>query len=125
MENDQAASPRTHVVISSSGETIVVRVRGEVDTATVEVLRCALEVVEGARELVVDLSAAPFVDIAGIRALATCARRRGTLGRDVLLLAPPPSAQRILDLLPVCSELRWRPREGCASASAGCEPLRT
>jgi anti-anti-sigma factor len=117
MENDEVGVPPMEVVIRSSNGAVAVQVHGEVDAATVGLLRCALEVVEEARELVVDLSAAPFVDVAGVRALGTCAKRRQRFGRDLLVVGPPRSAERILQMAPFCRSLRWEPREVRPSAS--------
>lgn len=120
MENDHAGLPPIDVIVSSSSGVIVLRVRGEVDAATVEVMQYALEVVENEPELEVDLSATTFIDIAGVRALAACAKRRRAFGRDLLLLlAPPPATEWILQMAPFSRDLRWEPREDRSSASAG------
>ena len=92
--------PPIEVVIRSSRGAIGVRVRGEVDAATVRNLRFALAVVEDAAELTVDLSSTQFIDIAGVRALAACAKRRRALGLELLVLAPPPAAEWILKAPP-------------------------
>lgn len=110
MDSHQVSEPPIDVVISSSTGAISVRVRGEIDVATVDVLRRVLDVVEDSPELVIDLSATTFVDIAGVRALATCARRRRAFGRDILLLAPPPGTEWILQTAPFAEGLRWEPR---------------
>lgn len=119
MENDHAGLPPIDIIVSSSSGVIALRVRGEVDAATVEVLQYALEVVENEPELEVDLSATTFIDIAGVRALAACAKRRRALGRDLLLLAPPPATEWILQMAPFSRDVRWEPREDRSSASAG------
>jgi anti-anti-sigma factor len=111
------AMPLDLVVRSSSRETMAVDVLGDVDVATVEVLRDALAALEDAPQLVVDLSATPFLDIAGVRALATCARHRRASGRELLVLAPPPSAEPILRMAPFCHDLRWVPRRHPASSA--------
>ncbi len=119
MENDHAGPPPLDVIISSSSGTIALRVRGEVDAATVDVLQYALEVVENEPQLVVDLTATTFIDIAGVRALAACAKRRRAFGRDVLFLAPPPATEWILQMAPFCRDLHWEPREDRSAAPAG------
>jgi anti-anti-sigma factor len=105
------------VLVTSESGAIAVCVRGDVDVATVEVLRCALEAVEDASELVVDLSGTMFIDIAGIRAVARCARRRRAIGRDLLVIGPPPSSEWILQNAPFSRDLRWEPRPDGSSTS--------
>ena len=117
MAKDEVGLAPMEVVIRSSSGAVALHVRGEVDAATVGLLSCALEVVEEARELVVDLTAAPFIDLAGVRALGTCAKRRQLFGRDLLVVGPPPSGEQILQMAPFCRGLRWVPRKDRSPAS--------
>jgi anti-anti-sigma factor len=111
METNPEPPVPIDILISSSRGAIAVDVCGDVDAATVDVLDAALVALDDAPQLIVDLSAALFIDIAGIRALATCARRRRSRGRDLLVLSPPPAAESILRLPPFSEDLQWLSRQ--------------
>ena len=119
METNEESLPPIDLVLRSSSGAVGVEVRGDVDAATVDVLCAALEAADEAPKLVVDLSATQFIDLAGVRALATCARRRRARGRDLLVLAPPPSAESILQMAPFCWDLQWQARERRPAARSG------
>ena len=55
------------IVISANNHKITVRVRGDVDSASVDDLSNILGAAEDAQLVVVDLSASPFVDIPGVQ----------------------------------------------------------
>ncbi len=110
METTPETTLPIDILISSSSGAMALDVCGDVDAATVDVLDAALAALDDAPRLVVDLSATLFIDIAGVRALATCARRRRAHGRDLLVVAPPPSAESILHLEPFSEDLHWLPR---------------
>ena len=71
-------------------------------------------------QLTVDLSSTQFIDIAGVRALAACAKRRRALGLELLVLAPSPAAEWILKAPPFARHLRWEPREHHSSGWPAC-----
>lgn len=72
----------------------VVRVEGEVDTASVGELTAALErvVADGATDLRIDLDAVPFMDSTGLTALITA--RTQLDGRGVVVVESASSAVR-------------------------------
>ena len=111
MDSAGGAGDPIEVVISTNDHRVTVRIRGDVDAASADHLRAVLDITEDARHLVVDLSGSAFVDIAGMRAIARCARRRRTIGRELVVAAPPPSAETILRMTPWHRYVRWEPRE--------------
>lgn len=80
----------------------VVRVHGEVDLATADLLRDRLLRAASASRcdcLVVDMSGLGFFDASGVRALVAVYRELTGQGRHVVLAEPSPIAARVLDAL--------------------------
>ena len=76
------------------------RLRGEVDIATVDALDLALErAMDAGSDLVVDLSDLTFIDIGGLRTLAAAVDRMTDDGRSMRLASPRPHLRRIIGLL--------------------------
>jgi anti-anti-sigma regulatory factor len=118
MDNDGSAQRPLDLVVTSSFGSVAIRVRGEVDRATVGVLSTALEGADQAPQLVVDLSATTFIDLGGVRELARCARRRRNHNRDLVIVGPPPSGEFLLQLMPLHGTVQWVPR--AKSSCARC-----
>ena len=77
-----------------------IRLRGEVDIATLPTLELALElVVDRAADATVDLSELTFIDVCGLRALARAAIRLHMTGRCLRLRGAGTRTQRLLSLL--------------------------
>jgi anti-anti-sigma factor len=77
-----------------------IRLRGEVDIATLPTLELALEiVVDRAADATVDLSELTFIDVCGLRALARAAIRLRMTGRCLRLRGTDTRTRRILTLL--------------------------
>jgi anti-sigma B factor antagonist len=79
----------------------VVRTEERIDAFTVPTLRARLEelLASGAKHFVVDLSAVPFLDSAGMSALVSLLKRARQAGGDVRLVWPQQeAARRILHL---------------------------
>lgn len=112
------APPAIELTISSRSGAVEVEVHGEIDAATVDLLCSALDALDDAPKLVIDLSSTVFVDVAGVRALAMCARQRRARGRALLVLRPPESAEAVLRMSPFCADLRWVSRRHQTTASA-------
>ena len=71
------------------GDPPVLRVVGEVDLATVDALRTALEeAVSTDPRVVVDMAGVTFLDVTGLRAVLQAAASRNGAGPLVLLNAP-------------------------------------
>jgi anti-sigma B factor antagonist len=83
--------------VEQTGEATVIHVGGEIDIATCERLRDALEPHLGPRQSVIlDLSGVAFIDSSGLRVLE---QARGTLtadGGSLVLRNPSKAAHRLL-----------------------------
>jgi anti-anti-sigma factor len=75
---------------------VVVRTSERVDAFTVPTLRARLEelLVSGVQHFVIDLSAVPFLDSAGLAALVSLLKRARQVGGDVRLVSPQQDAAR-------------------------------
>jgi len=81
----------------------VVTVAGEIDLTNAESLREALLTAldAGALALVADLTAATFLDSAGVNALVRAARRAAATEATLRLAVTAPAVRRVLDLVGV------------------------
>ena len=82
----------------------VLTVHGELDVATVAVLRAEVEAAMASPPppvLVLDLSSTGFIDSRGCRELARAAKAGRTAGTDVLLVVPPANraVRKIVDFM--------------------------
>lgn len=81
----------------------VLQVSGELDIATVEVLRDAVgkAVAEGLSALVVDLTATRFIDSTGCRELVRTAKAGAAAGVAVAAVVPPDNwrVRRVVDFV--------------------------
>lgn len=82
-------------------------VEGEIDLATVDELRVAVEKVlaDGAHNLVVDLRSAGFMDSTGLKALVMANRDFESAGRSFALAVKPGPIWRLIDLSGVASTM--------------------
>ena len=78
------------------GVYTVCRPVGELDAFTVSQFRQALADLVGKKQLVIDMSAVPFVDSAGLGALIGGIRRARELGGDVAVACNRPTLTRLL-----------------------------
>ncbi|MGH3135616.1 MAG: STAS domain-containing protein [Gaiellaceae bacterium] len=76
----------------------VVRVQGDVDMATANILEDALAGVEATPRLVVDLSSCGFIDSSGVRVLVTTSRRVRDEGVDIAVVAHEQATLRVLEI---------------------------
>ncbi|MFZ6005588.1 MAG: STAS domain-containing protein [Actinomycetota bacterium] len=116
---EHRALPALDLTISSRSTAVEIGVSGEIDAANVDLLCSALDALDDAPKLVIDLSATGFVDVAGLRALAMCARQRRARGQALLVLRPPESVESMLRMSSICTDLRWVPRRRRMSTSGG------
>ena len=76
------------------------RVRGELDMASAEILREALQPVAGAQgHLVLDVEELTFIDSSGIRALVQLSSSMNDGVAPLVLSNVPASVQRLLDIV--------------------------
>lgn len=96
----QIAAPQSPFEITAMTAPAGIRLRGEVDIATLPTLELALEIlVDRAADATVDLSELAFIDVCGLRELARAAIRLRTAGRCLRLRGTSTRTQRILCLL--------------------------
>jgi anti-anti-sigma factor len=74
----------------------VVIVAGEIDLATVNELRAALDALDG--RIVVDLATVSFLDATGLGVLAGTRKRLRSCGGDLRLRAPQDQVRRVLEV---------------------------
>ncbi|MFD5828627.1 STAS domain-containing protein [Lentzea sp. NPDC060358] len=89
------------VVPVAVAKVIRVRVSGEIDTSTVDLLVRAIEPhldISDAR-IVVDLSGVTFLGTAGLRALARAEQHAHRVGSELCLVGPTTAARRSLAML--------------------------
>jgi anti-anti-sigma factor len=82
------------VTVQRNGESITIAVSGELDLATVDRARHALDEVPPDASVVLDLSALTFIDSTGLGLIAAAAKQTG--GR--LTVIPNVRTRRLLDL---------------------------
>jgi anti-anti-sigma factor len=92
-------------------DEVVLALAGEIDLATVDRIKAALEEVEQAnpRRLVIDLTALSFLDSTGLATFVALARRCHENGRPALEIRPgPPAVQRLFKLVGAAERLPFR-----------------
>jgi anti-sigma B factor antagonist len=87
----------------------IVLPRGELDIATADRLRSAVDGLNGARRLVLDLRGLSFIDSSGLRLLVEIHRRARRDGLDLSLVAPPAPADRAIQLSGLDQALPFEP----------------
>ncbi|WP_229401499.1 STAS domain-containing protein [Micromonospora okii] len=116
----QQRDDRFHVRTSVSDDVVEMRATGEVDIATVGVLRSALWAAPPRPLLRLDISEVRLLSAAGVRALVAAHRRVRARGGVLVLVDPAPMVARVLRvtgldrIIPV--------REGAALAVAPARP---
>lgn len=89
----------SQITVTESEEQTTIRVEGDLDAARIARFREAAFTVTGARpkRLLLDLSAVPFVDTAGLAALVTVARVAQRLQVPVAV-RPSPQLRRVIQV---------------------------
>jgi anti-sigma B factor antagonist len=82
------------------GDRRLLNVRGVIDLFTAPELKARLvSLIEGgAREVVVDLSEATYMDSTGLGAMLAAARRLGNRGGRLAIAGPRPSISRVFEI---------------------------
>ena len=86
------------VDVQRRNDVAIVQPHGELDLATVETLRAALDGVENAGRLVLDLRSLSFIDSTGLRLLVALHQRAQRDGFQLALVAPAAPADRAIRL---------------------------
>jgi anti-anti-sigma factor len=100
-------SPKSfQVSLDDRGSVVVVRVRGEVDTATAPQMGQAIDAqLSRRRRVVLDLSEVEFMDLHGLAVLLRASRRTRAEGGSFALERPAPCVIRLLELVRVDGEI--------------------
>jgi anti-sigma B factor antagonist len=98
--NYRAAAALIRVRARTSGSRTDLAVTGEVDLASVDVLRSAVfaALEAGATELVIDLSETEFIDSAGLHLLVDTEREVDRLRGRLAIVCPPGPMRRVFDI---------------------------
>jgi len=100
---DPSDAPALRIIEEADGTTAVLRLVGELDVATADLLRGRVRALSTAssevRRLTVDLGELEFLDVTGVGALLEARRRMAELGGSVFLSRPRPIVRRMLSLL--------------------------
>jgi anti-anti-sigma factor len=95
----ELARPEPFAVdVQRRNDVAIVKPYGELDLATVETLRAALDGVENAGHLVLDLSGLSFIDSTGLRLLVVLHQRSQRDGFQLSLVAPAAPADKAIRL---------------------------
>jgi anti-anti-sigma factor len=87
------------VVTEKTASGLRIGVRGDLDLATVEALRAALEAaLAGSRDVVLDLEGCTFLDSSALKAIADGDRWARESGVGFVLVNPSPQAARVLEI---------------------------
>jgi anti-anti-sigma factor len=98
-----ADTPALRITADADGGTAVLRLAGELDVATADLLRERIRDLLGhgteVRRLVLDLAGLEFLDVTGLGALLEAHRKLGAVGGTLALRRPRPMVLRMLNLL--------------------------
>jgi anti-anti-sigma factor len=86
------------VDVQQRDDVMIVRPRGELDLATVETLSAALDGIDTAGRVVLDLRGLSFVDSTGLRLLVALHQQSERDGFALMLIAPAAPADRAIQL---------------------------
>jgi anti-anti-sigma factor len=101
-------SPKSfQVSLDDRGSVVVVRVRGEVDTATAPQMGQAIDAqLARRRRVVLDLSEVEFMDLHGLAVLMRASRRTRVEGGSFAVDRPAPCVLRLFELVRLDGEIR-------------------
>ena len=95
----EVARPQPFAVdVQRSGGVAIVQPHGELDLATVETLRAALDGVEDAEGLLLDLRGLSFIDSTGLHLLVAVHERAQRDGFQLTLVAPAAPADKAIEV---------------------------
>src|SRR5215204_4696444 len=95
----RAVGPEPFAVeVQRRDDVAIVEPRGELDVATVETLRAALDGIKSAARLVLDLRGLSFIDSTGLHLLVALHQRAQRDGFQLTLLAPAAPLDRAIEL---------------------------
>ncbi|NBE79718.1 anti-sigma factor antagonist [Micromonospora sp. NEAU-HG-1] len=113
-------SDRFHVQVSVGDHAVEMRATGEVDIATVGLLRTALWAAPARPLLRLDISGVRLLSAAGVRALIAAHRRVRARGGELVLVDPAPVVARVLHVTGLDRVIPVR--DGAAASTAVALP---
>jgi anti-anti-sigma factor len=94
-----AAPGNFDVGVQQQGSALLVAPRGEIDLATVGLVREAVErELESGQDLILDLREVGFMDTSGLRYVLEMVERASKGGFDVRLVRGPAAVQRVFEV---------------------------
>jgi anti-anti-sigma factor len=101
-------SPKSfQVSLDDRGSLVVLRVRGEVDTATAPQMGQAIDAqLARRRRVVLDLSEVEFMDLHGLAVVMRASRRTRVEGGSFAVDRPAPCVLRLFELVRMDGEIR-------------------
>ncbi len=87
------------VTFEPSEAGVVCHLTGNLEHLTVVQFRESVAYLGGAKQVIFELSAVPFVDSAGLGALIGTVRRTREQGGEAVVCAARPSVQRVLEMV--------------------------
>jgi anti-sigma B factor antagonist len=104
------------VIVATGADSVVIRLRGELDLASSDRLAAVLRTLDSSPStIVLDLSELAFLDASGLRVLIEAKR---TLGSRLALLPGPPQIQRLFVLTRTDRTLGFSPDASAGDARA-------
>ena len=94
------------VNVSSEGSTEIVAVTGDVDLATVDVLRAQLtSALQRGDKVVLDLRDVAFMDTQGLAAVIEAERSSSTSGKQFVVVRAPATVHRLFEMIGLTDRL--------------------
>ena len=116
----EVARPQPFAVDVQRGNAVaIVRPRGELDLGTVETLRAALEGIESAGRVVLDLRGLSFIDSTGVHLLVALHQHAQRDGFQLTLVAPAAPADRAIQLCGLDQTLPFVPEGDAVNREPG------
>ena len=99
-------APMLSITVDTSNHDLVLGIVGELDMATADTLRSALEAIDrtDSDRVVVDLEHVTFIDSSGLLALLNTRDRLAERNIRLLISNPRPQARRLFDLALRCRQ---------------------
>jgi anti-anti-sigma factor len=94
-------------VVLRKRDSARIRVVGELDMATAEILRTEVDSLraEGIRRMILDLSSLDFMDSSGLRYILECDAEARQDGFSIALIPGPPAVHRVFELTKTVAKL--------------------
>jgi anti-anti-sigma factor len=88
------------VEVSTDGDTVVLKLHGELDPHTAPTLRAHIDeaLSDETRTLVLDVAGLLFIDSSGLRVIISAHKEMEGRGGRLVLRSPTPTTQRLLDI---------------------------